>query len=441
MINYVVIADDLTGANATGALLKKLSLKPVTLTDFSMKASLNNSKYDAILYSTDSRGMSKEEAYREVFEAAQKLKSENVKAYSKRIDTTLRGNLGAEIDAILEGLGDERIAVIVPVFPDVNRIAVGGYLLIDGILLQETDAAKDSKRPINTSVIEKLVKKQTKYEVASINLDIVKKGIEEIKSKIIELHDSCKRLIVFDAISNSDLETIAKALIETKLKFVAVDPGPFTAAVAKELVEEQQKSLDETSEGKKVLMAIGSITNTTKIQLEKIVADFNVFKVDIVVKRLLESADEREKEISRVVEAIGDGRDKANILCVAVNSINPENRIDLDAMASIKGTTKENLSLRINESIAEISHRVVRNIPNIGGIFSSGGDISVEVCKKFNSAGLELIDEVIPLAAYGSLIGGEFPDLKVVSKGGIVGNSEGMKICVQYLLDKINSEN
>ncbi|MGY0374656.1 four-carbon acid sugar kinase family protein [Clostridium sp. JNZ J1-5] len=441
MINYVVIADDLTGANATGALLKKLSLKPVTLTDFAMKASLNNSKYDTILYSTDSRGMSKEEAYKEVFEAAEKLKSEDVKAYSKRIDTTLRGNLGAEIDAILEGLGEERIAAIVPVFPDVNRIAVGGYLLIDGVPLQETDAARDSKRPINTSVIEELVKKQTKYEAATINLDIVKSGIDEIKNKILELHNNCKRLIIFDAISNNDLEVIAKALIETKLKFVSVDPGPFTAAVAKEFNNKQEKSLDDMSKEKKVLMAIGSITNTTKVQLEKIVTDFNVFKVDIIVKRLIESDDERECEINRVTEAVLEGKDKANILCVAVNSVNPENRIDLDVIASIRNTTKENLSLRINESIAEISNRIIRNIPDIGGIFSSGGDISVEVCKKFNSAGLELIGEVIPLAAYGSLIGGEFPELKIVSKGGIVGNEEGMKICVQYLLDRINSQN
>ncbi len=31
MLNYVIIADDLTGANATGVLIKKLGLKPVTL--------------------------------------------------------------------------------------------------------------------------------------------------------------------------------------------------------------------------------------------------------------------------------------------------------------------------------------------------------------------------------------------------------------------------
>lgn len=49
-------------------------------------------------------------------------------------------------------------SVIVPAFPDAQRIAVGEYLLVNGIPLQESDAAKDPKRPINISIIEDLVK-------------------------------------------------------------------------------------------------------------------------------------------------------------------------------------------------------------------------------------------------------------------------------------------
>lgn len=56
------------------------------------------------------------------------------------------------------------------------------------------------------------------------------------------------------------------------------------------------------------------------------------------------------------------------------------------------------------DSIAEISSIILKKIPTVTGIFSSGGDISVSVCKKFKSAGLELIGEVIPLAAYGKFM-------------------------------------
>ena len=41
--------------------------------------------------------------------------------FGKRIDSTFRGNIGAEIEALLEVLGEEATAVVVPSFPDSGR--------------------------------------------------------------------------------------------------------------------------------------------------------------------------------------------------------------------------------------------------------------------------------------------------------------------------------
>jgi len=434
ILKYVVIADDLTGANATGSLLKKLKLRTVTLMDSTDRSNVDIFRADAIVCSTDSRGMTQQEAYNKVFATIQNLKNDEVKVYNKRIDSTLRGNLGAEIDAILDGLGDDRIAIIVPAFPDAQRIAVGGYLLVNGMPLQESDAAKDPKKPINTSIIKDLVKQQTKYNIGTINLDIVCAGKEAIKKSITEISDKGNRLIILDTVTNNNLDNIAKGLVETGIKFVTIDSGPFTAAVTKEYIRLSQ----DLVKSKKVLMAIGSITNTTKIQLERITSDLDVFKVDIITKRLVNSSEERDAEISRVVIEIVKNQSEKKVLCVAIDSISPDTRVNLDEVALEKNTTKESLSQIINDSIAEISSIILKSIPDINGIFSSGGDISVAVCKKFKSAGLELIGEVIPLAAYGKFIGGSFPNLSIVSKGGMVGDVDGMKVCIKYLLDAIN---
>jgi len=42
----------------------------------------------------------------------------------------LRGNLGAEIDAVLDAAGEGYRAAVVPVYPKSGRICVGGYLLV-----------------------------------------------------------------------------------------------------------------------------------------------------------------------------------------------------------------------------------------------------------------------------------------------------------------------
>ncbi|KOY67426.1 four-carbon acid sugar kinase family protein [Clostridium sporogenes] len=436
MLNYVIIADDLTGANATGVLIKKLGLKPVTLMNSLKKDDLEKS-YDTVLYSTDSRGVEKEDAYERVYQATEFFFNSNVNVYGKRIDSTLRGNIGSEIDGMLDALPKGTIAAVVPAFPDANRQAVGGYLLVNGKALENSDAAKDGKKPINSSIIEKLVKEQSKYEVASIYFEDIKEGCENLQKKILKFYDQGKKLIIFDALDNDDLEIISKALINTKIKFISVDPGPFTAEVIKQHVVLDKESKKDKN---KVLMSIGSITDTTRAQLERISKDRDIFKIDINVRAILSDVNTKHKEIDRVTNEVIENKDLYDVFCIVLDSLYEEVRINLDEEAKKQNTTKEFLSQIMNTAVAEISYRIMKEIKSIKGIFSSGGDISVSISRKFNSAGLELLDEVMPLAAYGKFIEGEFPDMKIVSKGGMVGKEDGMELCVDYLLKNINCD-
>ncbi|AKC62967.1 four-carbon acid sugar kinase family protein [Clostridium sporogenes] len=436
MLNYVIIADDLTGANATGVLIKKLGLKPVTLMNSLKKDDLEKS-YDTVLYSTDSRGVEKEDAYERVYQATEFFFNSNVNVYGKRIDSTLRGNIGSEIDGMLDALPKGTIAAVVPAFPDANRQAVGGYLLVNGKALENSDAAKDGKKPINSSIIEKLVKEQSKYEVASIYFEDIKEGCENLQKKILKFYDQGKKLIIFDALDNDDLEIISKALINTKIKFISVDPGPFTAEVIKQHVVLDKESKKDKN---KVLMSIGSITDTTRAQLERISKDRDIFKIDINARAILSDVNTKHKEIDRVTNEVIENKDLYDVFCIVLDSLYEEVRINLDEEAKKQNTTKEFLSQIMNTAVAEISYRIMKEIKSIKGIFSSGGDISVSISRKFNSAGLELLDEVMPLAAYGKFIEGEFPDMKIVSKGGMVGKEDGMELCVDYLLKNINCD-
>ncbi|KYN79082.1 type III effector Hop protein [Clostridium sporogenes] len=436
MLNYVIIADDLTGANATGVLIKKLGLKPVTLMNSLKKDDLEKS-YDTVLYSTDSRGVEKEDAYERVYQATEFFFNSNVNVYGKRIDSTLRGNIGSEIDGMLDALPKGTIAAVVPAFPDANRQAVGGYLLVNGKALENSDAAKDGKKPINSSIIEKLVKEQSKYEVASIYFEDIKEGCENLQKKILKFYDQGKKLIIFDALDNDDLEIISKALINTKIKFISVDPGPFTAEVIKQHVVLDKESKKDKN---KVLMSIGSITDTTRAQLERISKDRDIFKIDINARAILSDVNTKHKEIDRVTNEVIENKDLYDVFCIVLDSLYEEVRINLDEEGKKQNTTKEFLSQIMNTAVAEISYRIMKEIKSIKGIFSSGGDISVSISRKFNSAGLELLDEVMPLAAYGKFIEGEFPDMKIVSKGGMVGKEDGMELCVDYLLKNINCD-
>ena len=75
-----------------------------------------------------------------------------VKYFSKRIDTTLRGGVGVEIDAMLDQLNEDTIAVVVPAMPQSRRILVGGYSVIDGVALINTPVAQDVRTPVKKRI-------------------------------------------------------------------------------------------------------------------------------------------------------------------------------------------------------------------------------------------------------------------------------------------------
>ena len=180
MQKYIVIADDLTGSNATCSLLKKIGLRAASILKLQ-----NGIKYDVdvISYSTGSRGLDKEEAYKKVSEAIKVLKDKNVLVYNKRIDSTLRGNIGAEINAMLDNLENDRIAVVVPAYPDSGRIVVNKTMLVNGVLLENSDAGKDPKTPIKTSCVEALIQKDCKYSSTYFDLADIEQPIEKLIKK------------------------------------------------------------------------------------------------------------------------------------------------------------------------------------------------------------------------------------------------------------------
>ena len=201
MPRCVVVADDLTGANATGVLLKKNGFDTLTLLRPAMDKASSLSRCDCLVLPTDSRAIPGEEAYARVREALELLAGPEVLHYAKRIDSTLRGNLGRETDAFLDFLGPAYMAVCVPCFPSSGRVLVGGHLLVGGRPLRKTEAASDPKCPIRTSDALALMRGQSTYPVASIHLDDVQDGAEHLAEVMSREREKGTRILLVDSVS------------------------------------------------------------------------------------------------------------------------------------------------------------------------------------------------------------------------------------------------
>jgi len=425
MQKYIVIADDLTGSNATCSLFKKIGLRAASI--LKLQGDINYD-VDVISYSTASRGLDKEEAYKKVSEAIKILKNKDVLVYNKRIDSTLRGNIGTEINAMLDNLEDDRIAVVIPSYPDSGRIVVNKTMLVNGVLLENSDAGKDPKTPIKTSCVESLIQKGIKYSSTYFTLSDIEQPIEEIVKKIQEAIKK-SRVLIFDAVNNEDIIKISKAIIHSDINIITVDPGPFTLYYSKEL---QKKNHLE----KKILMVIGSVTATTKKQIEYILQEEDIF----LVKMKVEDFFEKEtclKEIERVISFIKKGIVSYDLFLVTTSPIGDEKKADLQKLAENLNTTVEEISKIIANTLTETVVKILKETEKFEGVYSSGGDITIALLEKLKAIGVEIREEVIPLAAYGRLIGGDFPNLKLVSKGGMVGDEKTIKLCLHKIKNDI----
>ena len=432
MAACVVVADDLTGANATGVLLTKMQYRAATVMNLNDRDEEIIDICDCLIYPTDSRGVDPETAYKRTFEATETLKDDHVLLYSKRIDSTLRGNLGSETDAMLDSLGDDYIAVAAPCFPSSGRIVIGGYMLVNGVPLHRTNIALDPKCPVRTSEVVSLFREGSRYKVASIQMSEMMAGRSALAEKIRNCKKDGYRIIVLDCVTQEDLDMIAEACIESGEKILTVDPGVFTATLARKIIKPRIERRDN-----RILVVVGSVNSSTTAQLEKLWMSQEVNNVLVRTREFLEGEERREREINRVVDAILEKSADFEVSSVVGDGIYHENRIDFEPYMNRYNCSLEDVTLLINNALAQIALRILRRDNLFHGLYASGGDVTQALCRSFGASGLDLQDEVLPLAAYGQFAGGEFDGLDFITKGGSQGDSNALVTCVTYLKEKL----
>ena len=421
------VADDLTGATTTGVLLARSKAR--TAVFFNEEAALKGEgvdELDAILISSNSRPLPANEAYAKVKSATDALKRMGVKYFSKRIDTTLRGGVGVEIDAMMDQVGDDCVAVVVPAMPQSRRILVGGYSVIDGVALINTPVAQDVRTPVKENYIPRLLEGQTRRQVELVTLDKVLQGEEAIRDALKEAREAGGEVIVVDGITIEDVEEIAKACIE--LNVIAVDPGPFTAKLAyyRNLIKEEEPNIppeaDET--GKTVLIAAGSATPVTKKQMEVLCQDPRHVRISVDPIKLIEGGDTALDEVFRAVHIAedllkSDNQPRAILFETALHG----ELLNLDEEDNKRHYAGGMSANRINAGLGTIISQLLEicGRDKIAGLYTTGGDTMVNVCYQLGVECIEVMDYVIAQTDIGRLVG-SYDGLPIVGKGGLTGN-------------------
>ncbi|KTR48696.1 PTS sugar transporter subunit IIBC [Pantoea ananatis] len=438
-----IVADDLTGATTVGVLLARSGLKTAAFFDTDSFAR-NEVDYPAMVVSSDSRPLPKAEAQWQVSTAVKLLQARGAHYFTKRIDTTLRGGIGFEIDAMLEQLPDETVAVVVPAMPQSRRILVGGYSVIDSVALSRTDVAHDVRTPVTESWVPGLLASQTHHQVGHVALTSVMKGTNQLKQDLREQQQRGVRVIVVDAITLEDVDAIADAVVALNWNVLAVDPGPFTERLAlhRALMREAPASIAspvvvEQPRGS-VLIVAGSATPVTKKQLQHLIDNHaQVCHIPVDAELLVDRNNSADIEVNRVVEfACNCMAEQHNALFVFESALTGR-LLDLQQEEQRFGLDHGQAAQNINHGLGSIVREVLNRAPEaIKGIYMTGGDTMVSVLKELGATGIEMIDYVIPQTDMVKIIGGDYAGLICVGKGGLTGPED----IINTIVDRIYKE-
>ena len=425
-----IIADDLTGANDTALqfMLNNVDTNILLNTDQEPEKA-NTSQAWAI--ATESRNIAPEFAFEKVKLATQYLVEKvNPDYFYKKIDSTVRGNISVEVLSMLEVLGWDA-AIIMPAFPQENRITVGGYHLLKGIPIERTEMARDPHSPIYESHLPTLLQSQLgenlKNLVGSIELKTILDGAGPILQTMNKLIENGVKLIVADSVSITDLVQIVLAMQKSNYKILPVGNSAAGRVLSNEWFPRAEKSVEvlpiKIPKLPKFIVS-GSATQITSSQIDKYEqsADYeeNTLVIELGMDNIL--AGVKDELVNRIVTNLTG----ENVVMVHTSKL--LNNFDGFSDDTMKADlSKSGLAGAVTDFLAELTGRVLEKTKAV--LITLGGETSYKCCNAINANQLKLLDEVLPAIALSKNIKS---DQFIVTKSGNLGGVNTLIEIINY---------
>lgn len=214
-MRVLAIADDTTGALEVGALLAASGLEAAV----TLEPELDElRRYEALVVDAATRHLEARAACRRIKELAAEARRLGIAHIYLKTDSTLRGPIGAEFDALLE-VWPERPLVWVPAYPALGRQVVEGRLLVDGQPLDQTAFARDPLEPARESSILRLLEGSCRARAVAVSY------AGELEQRL--SGDAARAVLVCDGTTEEDLAAMAEVVARSAGPPLAAGTGGF----------------------------------------------------------------------------------------------------------------------------------------------------------------------------------------------------------------------
>jgi D-threonate/D-erythronate kinase len=415
-----IIADDLTGASDSGVQLARQGYN--TCVVFHLDHLQMEAGADVVVMDTDSRALPAEQAYSRVKQAAEKLKSIGLTHLFKKLDSTLRGNLGKEIEAVLDVCSFD-FAIVAPAFPKIGRTTMDAVHYLHGVPVHQTEIAKDPKCPVVESNLVKLLTEQTGKKVGHVPLAKLHEGAVALGQLLAEFKNQGIQILVFDALETEDLQKIVQYSKDCAYQFLWVGSAGLAESIPLLLPNTAKREL-----GFKiplptlpVMLVAGSLSQITKEQVERFNSEPTVLAIEFDPVAVMDDESwTREKERCRQQLLYAAQQQKDISLFVGTS---PRQLEETKNPAFREKWGAFEVSRRIAVTLGELAAELLRTV-RLQGVIMTGGDTAKAICECMFVSGLQLLDEVEDGIPVSRLLGKE--ELLAVTKAGAFGNVDSL---------------
>ncbi|GAI95895.1 unnamed protein product, partial [marine sediment metagenome] len=116
MVELLVLADDFTGALDTGVQFAQRNIPTLVSTRMEPLDQGVDEEISVVVLDLETRHLSPAEAAVRVRQVVQLAQRKGVESFYKKNDSTMRGNIGSELEALLEATGTSFLPFI-PAYP------------------------------------------------------------------------------------------------------------------------------------------------------------------------------------------------------------------------------------------------------------------------------------------------------------------------------------
>lgn len=375
MLLLLILADDFTGALDTGVQFAACGVptrvvvgEPV---DFGGSASV-------LVVDTETRHLPAARAAAVIDGLTRQAVQAGIRYIYKKTDSALRGNVGAELAAVLKASGCARLPFL-PAFPQIGRTTVGGVHYIDGVPVTESPFGADPFEPVRRARVSELIAEQTDVPVFSFQ----------------PLHagdaapEQCG-ILVFDAATAEELISTGTSLFTRQNPRIMAGCAGFAAVLPELLGLSDGQIVPPPKLDERLLVVCGSVNPITLRQLNAAeqagFARLRLTPEQKLTPDYWQSADGAAQlaEMERLLAA--------NPRCIIETNDAGGNAPTAEYAAAL-GLTREEVRVRIAGSLGQMLGALFA-CPALGTLLLTGGDTLLQCMNRIGVRELEPVCEL-----------------------------------------------